>query len=80
MKSDTLPVSVDLMPREAREPSAGPIFTPKLLIAVALSTIPYRWTARLFSEESVPVLAVLEALKRGGYKIVPMERADYEQH
>jgi hypothetical protein len=78
MKPNTLPVRIDMMPREAREPSAKPFFTPSFLIALALSAIPFRWSGRLLSEESIPVCAVLDALRQGGWKIVPMERADYE--
>lgn len=73
---DVLPVRIDVMPRE---PSAGPPFTASFLIALALSAIPYRWSGRLLSEESLPVRAVRETLRRGGYKIVPMEREDYER-
>ena len=79
MKPDHLPVRIDLMPREARDPSAENLYTPRLLIAVALSMIPYRWSGRVLSEESIPVSAVLDALRLGGYKIVPMEREDYER-
>ena len=78
MKPDALPVRIDQMPREAREPSAAPLLSPKLLIALALTAIPYNWSGRLLSEESVPVLAVLDALKRGGWKIVPMTREDFK--
>lgn len=80
MKPDNLPVSVDLMPNEARVRDAQPILKPAEIIAIALSMVPYRWSGRVLSEESVPVTAVIEALKRSGWKIVPMERADYEQH
>ena len=75
MKAAPLPTIVDLMPRD---PSAGPPYPPEFLIALALSTIPFRWSGRLLSEESIPVTAVLNALKSGGYKIVPMERSDYD--
>ena len=78
MKPDVLPVVIDRMPREAREPSAEPIYSARFLIALALSTIPYRWSGRILAEESAPVDAVLEALKAGGWKIVPMEREDFE--
>lgn len=70
-----LPTRTDRMPRD---PSAEPPYTPSFLIALALSTIPYRWSGHILGEESVPVTSVLDVLKRGGYKIVPMERADYE--
>lgn len=69
-----LPIIVDLMPRD---PSADPPYSPSFLIALALSAVPYRWSGRLLGEESIPVTSVLDALRRGGYKIVPMERADY---
>lgn len=78
MKPDALPVRIDQMPREAREPSVGPILEPGEVIAIALSMIPYKWSGRALTDKSIPVTHVLDALKRGGWKIVPMEREDFE--
>lgn len=71
-----IPVIVDLMPRD---PSAGPPYSPRFLIALALSTIPYKWwgKGRLVGEHDAPVENVMESLRKGGWKIVPMERADF---
>lgn len=77
MKPDKLPVRIDQMPREAREPSAAPACSARFLIAFALSAIPYHWSGRPLSEDSHPVNQVLDALRFGGWKIVPMEREDY---
>lgn len=66
-----LPVSIDLMPLEARKPRAGPLLDPDEVIAAALSMVPYRWSGRLLSTESLPVRAVQDALHKAGYKIVP---------
>lgn len=71
-----IPVIVDRMPQEA---SADPPYSPAFLIALALSTVPYSWSGKLQGEESIPVTSVISTLKRGGYKIIPMERADYER-
>jgi hypothetical protein len=71
----SLPKSVDRMPEAS---SAGPPFSPRFLIAAALSMIPFSWSGKMLSEESIPVRAVEDALRQGGYKIVPMERQDYE--
>lgn len=76
MTRSALPVIVDRMPRD---PSAEPPYSAPFLIALALSTVPFRWSGRILGEESIPVTAVLDMLKRGGFKIVPMERADYER-
>lgn len=76
--SDPLPRIVDLMPREGREPSAAPPYSIQFLIALALCMIPYRWAGRPLTENSYPVRTVLTVLKWGGYKIVPLEREDYE--
>ncbi|EJN14723.1 hypothetical protein PMI42_01696 [Bradyrhizobium sp. YR681] len=65
-----LPTSIDLMPAV---PDQGRRLDPEFVIAVALSTVPYRWSGRLLSEESLPVRAVLIALKEAGYRIVPAE-------
>jgi hypothetical protein len=75
MSASPIPKIVDLMPRD---PSPWPPYSPRFLIAFALSAIPYQWSGRALSEESMPVSQVVDALRAGGYKIVPMEREDYE--
>lgn len=76
--TNPLPRIVDLMPREAREPSAAPPYSVHFLIALSLCMIPYRWAGRPLRENSYPVRTVVNVLRWGGYKIVPMEREDYE--
>lgn len=71
----TLPRSIDRMPQD---PSAEPPYSPAFLIALALSTVPVSWSGRLLSEESIPVTHLMNTLKQGGYKIVPMTREDYK--
>lgn len=69
-----LPTSIDLMPADRPSPGpAGRQLDPDFVIALALSTVPYRWSGRLLSEDSLPVRAVLLALKEAGYRIVPAE-------
>lgn len=70
------PLRVDRMP--LREPSASPPHSVTYLIALALCMIPSSWSGKPLSEESYPVRAILRTLKWGGYKIVPMEREDFE--
>lgn len=83
MTRDTLPKSVDRMPPEARKPRAGPLLDPDEVIANSLNSVPFKWwrdrkNVPPLSETSEPVRAVLQGLRLAGYKIVPMERADYE--
>lgn len=61
------------MPADKPAPGRGQRLDPEFVIALALSTVPYRWSGRLLSEESLPVRAVLMALKEAGYRIVPTE-------
>lgn len=70
-----LPKSTDRMPEAKPD---GPPFSPAFLIAASLSMISHSWSGKLLSEESIPVNAVLDALKKGGWKIVPMEREDFK--
>lgn len=69
--TEKLPVIVDRMPLEVRKPRAGPLLDPDEVIALALSSVPYRWSGRALSETSQPVQEVLTALHLAGYKIVP---------
>lgn len=83
MNRDTLPRSVDRMPVEARKPRAGPLLDPDEVICNALNSVPFKWwrdrkNVPPLSETSEPVRAVVDGLRLAGYKIVPMERADYE--
>ncbi|WP_445222229.1 hypothetical protein ACKWRH_21475 [Bradyrhizobium sp. Pa8] len=68
-----LPTAIDLMPQDRPASGQGHRLDPDFVIAVALSTVPYRWSGRLLSEDSLPVRAVLIALKEAGYRIVPAE-------
>lgn len=68
-----LPTAIDRMPQDRPAPGAGQRLDPDFVIALALSTVPYRWSGRLLSEDSLPVRAVLMALKEAGYRIVPAE-------
>lgn len=83
MNRNPLPRSVDRMPVEARKPRAGPLLDPDEVICASLNAIPFKWwrshkNEPPLSETSEPVRAVREGLRLAGYKIVPMERADYE--
>jgi hypothetical protein len=66
----TLPTIIDRMPLQSRKPRAGPLLEPDEVIACALSMVPYRWSGRMLSENSLPVRAVLQALEMAGYEIV----------
>lgn len=66
-----------------RKPRAGPLLDPDEAIAWSLNSLDYKWwrsrkSDPLLSETSPPVRAVIDGLRLSGYKIVPMERADYE--
>ena len=61
------------MPADKPVPGRGQRLDPEFVIALALSTVPYHWSGRLLSEESLPVRAVLMALKEAGYEIKPRE-------
>lgn len=78
MSIHPFPRRIDLMPREARDASAAPPYSIKFLIALALCMIPRKWAGKPLTENSYPVRAVISTLRWGGYKIVPMEREDYE--
>lgn len=67
--SESLPLSVDLMPRD-RVRIDGPQIPPDEAIAIALSSIPYHWSGRALSTKSLPVRLVLDVLYRCGYEIV----------
>lgn len=71
-----LPLSVDLMPLDARKPRAGPLLDPDEVIAHSLNFVPYKWwrthkNEPPLSETSQPVKAVIDGLHLAGYKIVP---------
>jgi hypothetical protein len=68
-----IPTSVDLMPSDRPAPDQGRRLDPDFVIAMALSTVPYRWSGKLLSEDSLPVRAVLMALEKAGYRIVPVD-------
>lgn len=76
MTIQPFPESVDLMPREN---SALPPYGYRRLIAFALSICDVKWAGHILSETSIPVNQVLDALDKGGWKIVPKERSDFER-
>jgi hypothetical protein len=60
-----------------RKPTAAPIIMPAECIALALTAA--QWSAgRIMDPNGDVVQLVLKSLRHEGYKIVPMERADYE--
>jgi hypothetical protein len=62
---------IDHLAMVLRKPTASPLLEPAEAIAVALSMIPYKWSGRILSDDSLPVRAVLQALDHAGYKIEP---------
>jgi hypothetical protein len=69
----TLPTSRDLMPADRPAPGEGQLLDPDFVIAMALSTIPYRWSGKLLDVTSQPVRAVRMALDKAGYEIKPKD-------
>ena len=59
-----------------RKPTAAPTVTPAECIALALTASEWK-PGNIMDPEGNVVQLVLKALKREGWKIVPMERADY---
>ncbi len=59
------------------KPTASPMVTPAECISIALSTF-VPGPADLISPEGRGVETILLTLKKMGFKIVPMERADYD--
>lgn len=59
-----------------RKPTAAPVVTPAECIAVALTCAQWK-PGRIMDADGDVVRLVLKSLRREGYKIVPMERADY---
>lgn len=66
-----LPASIDLMPADRPAPGEGGQLDVDFVIAMALSTVPYRWSGKLLDETSLPVRAVRTALDKAGYEIKP---------
>lgn len=78
-----LPSSVDRMPPQLRDKRPGPPLDPDEVIAMALNGVPFKWwrthkNEPPLSETSEPVRQVIAGLRLAGWKIVPMERADYD--
>ncbi len=78
------PEAVDRMPIEARKPRAGPLLDPDEVIAMSLNGVPFKWWREHkneppLSHDSEPVRTVMQGLRLAGWKIVPMERADYDR-
>jgi hypothetical protein len=60
-----------------RKPTAAPTVTPAECIAVALTASEWK-PGNIMDPDGTVVQLVLKALKREGWKIVPMERGDYD--
>lgn len=60
-----------------RKPTAAPTVRPEECIAVALTASEWK-PGNIMDPDGNVVQLVMRALKREGWKIVPMERADYE--
>lgn len=71
------PYPKDRMPLSLRDPSASSKTTPAECISIALSTF-VPGPAELISPEGHGVSVILLTLKKMGFKIVPMERADFD--
>lgn len=83
MSTTKLPTRTDRMPLQSRKPRAGPLLEVREAIATSLNGVSWKWwrdhpKQPPLSETSEPVIAVEQGLRFAGYKIVPMERADYE--
>ena len=62
-----------------RGPRATPLLDPGEAIACGLNyAMMFQFWKREITENSMVVHAITEALRIEGYKIVPMEREDYE--
>lgn len=71
------PYPKDRLPLSLREPAASSKVTPQECISIALSTF-VPGPADLISPEGRGVETILLTLKKMGFKIEPMERADYD--
>lgn len=60
-----------------RKPTAAPTVTPAECVALALTCSQWK-PGRIMDPDGDVVQLVLRSLKREGWKIVPMERADHE--
>jgi hypothetical protein len=70
---------IDDIAKVLRKPRASPLLEPREVISCALNyAMQYEFWKRQITDTSLVVRAVEEALRSEGYKIVPMERADYE--
>lgn len=68
---------IDELYKTLRAPTAAPILTPAEVISAALSLF-VPGPANEISPTGRGTRLILLTLKKMGYKIVPMERADYE--
>jgi hypothetical protein len=68
---------IDRLALIMRKPRAEPLVTPEEVIAVALSAF-VPGPADLISPTGRGVRTIMLLLKKMGYKIVPMEREDYD--
>lgn len=62
-----------------RKPSAAPVITPQECIALALTAAQWK-PGRIMDPNGEVVQLVMKSLRYEGYKIVPMERGDYDHH
>jgi hypothetical protein len=63
----------------ARSPRAAPLLQPGEAIACGLNyAMQFEFWKQEITEDSMVTHAVKEALRLEGYKIVPMERQDYD--
>lgn len=69
---------IDELTALMRKPSAAPLLRPREAITAALSMM-IPGPALMISPNGPLVSMILFALSRTGWKIVPMERSDYEQ-
>jgi hypothetical protein len=73
MKPSRGPLLIDqVAPLLLKEPRAGPYLEPNEIIACTLNSIPYAFWRQPLSEDSIVVHTILDALKRSGWKIVPL--------
>ena len=67
---------IDPPPTLLRKPTAAPTVTPAECIALALTASEWK-PGNIMDPDGTIVQLVLKSLRHEGWKIVPMERADY---
>jgi hypothetical protein len=71
-------IVLDELMRKMRGPTAAPLLPVKDVISAALSLF-VPGPASVIDPDGTGVRLILRTLQKVGYKIVPMERADYEK-